>query len=532
MFNLKYLTLCSLFVVSLPGLLSAKIAIKQDFQSFSVGQIPTEGIGSLTDANGLWQPKSYASTGDPSIQVEPDDPNNKCLRISYGSGNKNTKALSNFAPISENEPFVLSWSQYFKQQAGVYDVGSTYIYADANAVLTPANPPKGIYFTNYTQGGLFYWSGPLDREAQGNGSPADCNDKWVDFKLHVKTWDAGDGFGLFDVYWKRHGTKTSSDIWNRIEYDWRFNSTGMHDGLNAMYFVPRKISGIVNYFDEVSIATEPVDCQSMIILGQNFSGDMTGDCRVDYDDMYAMAVSWLDSSNTTDEPLWNIGKWDANEVPDTTSLGIRRWHWTPPYAYTATAADGICHIEDVTDPTKAVYIRTDFNFNSKIPTLTETRFKMVDNINYLAGIIVADAQYGYCQFYLYPYYFRSTNPYADGNGFIRMRILTSVKNGHLNEAILYWQNENTNKWDKIVTAPCATDVFAAAGQTVDVIGLGDFSGSWFGDYYYDYMYISQDSATVTNFIKSIDAQGKDINGNGRVDFIDFAEMASQWLLSY
>ena len=565
---LRKLLLCSFLLAVVPGLVSAKIALNQDFEDLPTGQIPTEGVGSLADANGLWQPFPFVSS-DPSIVVDPadpveyEDPNdapNKCVRVSLG--NSLLKGHSNAAPIDSDEPFLFSWSQYCVQLPPEVGVSQTYFWADAEAFAVPTNAlgnssVNNFYVWNTSYGSISAYDA-LNNEETGWQWLAlwleDAGDTWVDFKVHVKTRDDGTGMGLYDVYWKSNGTFVGNNVWERIVYDWRFDSSKMHDGFNTMYVSPR---GGTVYYDDISIATEPVDCQSSIVLGQNYSADLTGDCKVDIDDMFLMASSWLDSSLTPADPNWNKVNWYGSTVPEGPGslhliLGTSLlWDWsadptnppTDPNTWVADpedpndrreVVDGILIVRDsdASFQDSAAYLRTN-ELDPNFPILVETRLKIEGPSGdpYNVALQFTNVDYGYSiQDWNTNYFDSATNPsYAEPNGFITMRFLTTVVDSNTEYESTYWKNLTTGKWDHIVNTPLWTERINEPGNSR--FAMGDLGGLQLGDYYWDYLLISQDPDTAADFVESLEDQERDIDENGIVDLGDFAELASQWLLS-
>ncbi|OHB56281.1 MAG: hypothetical protein A2Y12_02505 [Planctomycetes bacterium GWF2_42_9] len=548
-----------LIVAVVPGLVIAKVSMKTDFQSsnFPIGQISAAGDGSVTDVNGLWTRYPTSGAGDPWITSDPIDSNNKCLRISYGSGQRDAVGRSNIAPIHTGEPFIASWSMYLVGQSG--QLGSEAIYADSMSKLSTLTSLDlnycGIGFYNTTVGSLMWQNGPRSSAAgipmaiAGTQLIDDCNNKWIDIKVYVKTWNDGSGIGYYDTWIRKHGTNNGSDgKWYRGDIDFPLASENQGDDVNGFLIIPRSPSGgdgVMCYNDKMRIATEAIDCQDRIILGQNYSGDLNSDCKVDINDMCLLAASWLGRSDTLTTPAWDIAHWDINDVTDKApkSRPMLKWDGMSPQL---TYSGGILEVyspHSNDNPSSSAYLRIqdpyyvagppekyDPNyFNVKIPTLVQVRWKLSsDDPTYAAILQVRERLYGTILMYFWPHLFKPGTGYADPCGFITMSFVLSPLNGHLNNATMYFKNNSTGKWDEITTVYTSTGFYTPSTFPCDAFYLGDIGSGAYGDYYFDYMYVSQNSVTVQNFMNLTAIQKRDLGNDGIVGFSVFAIMASQW----
>ncbi|OHB54606.1 MAG: hypothetical protein A2Y12_09815 [Planctomycetes bacterium GWF2_42_9] len=549
----------------MPGLVTAKIAMNSDFQSssFPIGQVPTSGDGLLTDVNGLWQPVPSGSTGDPSIANDPVDANNKSLRISAGTGNRSTIGTSNMAPINTNESFIASWSVFYRDVSGV--LGSSMVFVDNTSYWYDILVSEfcGIGHYNTTLGSLNWQHGPrtaVEIAANPDVSPVyvegthyinDCIGKWADIKVYVKTWNDGSGIGYYDTWIRKHGTSNGSDgKWLRGDIDLPFASGNVHD-VNGFILKMRSEggNGVHNYFDNMRIATEAIDCQDKKILGQNFSGDLNGDCKVDFNDIALLNVVWLGNSVSPAAPVWDVAHWDINNINDRPANGRPRFTYetvSPQRTYndgilevysphsndTCCGGSALAYL-NIRDPNYVAGppLKYDSNyFNVKLPTLVQCRWRLsnTDSTNE-AAFYLRERLYGNLIIRFWPHMFTPGNGYADTAGFITMSFVLSPAAGHLNSATMYFQNQITGKWDEITTI--YVDTSTAASHPYDQLMIGDVGGVTYGQYYYDYLYVSQNSVTIQNFLNSVAIQQRDLDRDGTISFKDFTVIASQWYQS-
>lgn len=115
---------------------------------------------------------------------------------------------------------------------------------------------------------------------------------WTDFKIHVTSWDDGTGYGRYDI-WVNSGLG-----WSTVVKDNPFAPSELHNSVNAMLFRPRSPVGMIDaYVDDISISSEPLDCQDTLIMGYGKASDINQDCYVDLVDLEIYVTEWLTSND-------------------------------------------------------------------------------------------------------------------------------------------------------------------------------------------------------------------------------------------
>jgi len=509
------LSLILLTAVLLSGSAQAGVALNQDFNSMPIGPLTTTGQGTTSNVGGWW--RATSGTEDPSIRALDDvnEPDNLSLRLS--ANNRMALGSSDIAPISSGTPFIVSFSVYFVDIGDVDEqMGSFYFYCDALAALSPAT--TGIAMYNETLGNLLVIDGRAGTFRRLNVSLYDCKGKWVDFKIHVKSWNDGTGYGSYDLY-----VNKNHQGWILAGADTSFVSSALINGVNAVLFRPRNPSGILNYFDNVSISSVPLDCEDAVLLGTNLAGDLNQDCTVDANDLELVAASWLDT--TSGDIAWSI-HWDANELPEDYNNGSGNvfvyglWPSPNPYVTRGVSA-GIYSC--TSDLASSAFVNTKNSFpvlNCRERFLAEGRIRVTPNTGY-AGILARQRSYGNVVFYLWPHM------YADAHGWSTFRFVTNVSDANLAGAELYFLNSTTTKWVRCYAV--AVDTSNAALQAYDSLIVGDLGSSTAGTFEIDYLYITHDQASVSNFERAMTVQDADIYSDGIVNFRDLASLANSWL---
>ena len=272
----------------LSGLASGSVALKQDFNEFTAGSLGTAGQGDAAAVGGHWE--STHETTDPSIV-------DQSVRLTEGEGR--LLGYSNVSPVAQGDVFMVSFSIFFIDMGDDEQIGSFYVYVDNAANLSTST--IGIAMYTDTVGHLSVYDAESDAyryvQNMSKFSLYDSKDSWVDFKIVVTTWDDGSGYGRYDTYINQ------GDGWLQVDADNAFSSGDLHDGVNGILFRPRTpaIGMPLIHVDDVSIATEPVDCMDVGLLGYELNSDIKFDCYVNSADLMDSLTGYLADYDPSDK---------------------------------------------------------------------------------------------------------------------------------------------------------------------------------------------------------------------------------------
>jgi len=302
----------------------ASIALRQNFDGFTTGPLGTSGKGSVDTIGGLWQ--SDADLDYPSVDaLSSGNPSNLSVCLKEGEGK--IIGSSSADPISQDTLFIISFSFCPRDIGDGTQIGSFYMYVDNSAYLS-AETTLGIAWQTDTVGHLKIYDGSSSvyRTLDAVNLYL-AKDQWVDVKIVVTTWNDGIGYGRYDT-WINMGQG-----WTAVDRNNAFRFTDLHGGVNAILIRPRTPFGeILANFDNIAIASEPLDCQDVLVLNQTENVDLNQDCYIDSKDLDEYASQWLSFNDLSDDqisiidqnfstlPLGAIG---GSGVGDTTTVDGR-----------------------------------------------------------------------------------------------------------------------------------------------------------------------------------------------------------------
>ncbi|OHB55252.1 MAG: hypothetical protein A2Y12_11820 [Planctomycetes bacterium GWF2_42_9] len=507
----------------LAGALQAGVALNQNFDGLQVGPLPVmpAGKGSLSSIGGLWS-STFATSTNPSIAIQ--DPY-QTFNLSVCLENNNIWALgqSNVAPIPSGTPFILSFSQFYKNlNNAAKEIGSSYLYADNSNVSATST---GIAIYNTTLYHLFIFNKEVGGWVDVGTTLADCNDKWVDYKIHVTTWNDGTGYGRYDLWLKKQGQP-----WLKVFTGNSFNTLG--NGVNSVLLRPRGGTGVINNFDSISISTSPLDCQSVIIAGAGLgAADIDQNCKLDWDDFTLLATNWR-KSTIYPQVQWDY-KWDCDDLPEdhNATPGRKMYHYikSGEVLPERSISNGIytCSSSEPVGGGLSVsgYARTAKDLiDANRPLMVEARFKVdvVSGIRSSMNYFISQEDGSNDR--AKKFVFEPDSEYANAQGWQTVRFVSYTTGEKLNRVECYSLDEN-GTWMLIG----ADAVEPSSNAYWDFVASGDLGTTCQGVFHQDYDYYTQQAEDINAFLEVVKVRRADINNDGVVDFEDLAVQVSVWL---